>query len=85
MNDRIQAVESESDSDNYSDHPSTYEVVRDRSSEVSMVKLLAAESIQEAYHRFRACKTDVKMRRINSCEKLVTNLAADTIKSGLRR
>ena len=58
---------------------------RDRYSEINMVMLLAAECIQDAFRRYKACKPAVKLRRNNSTEKLVTTLAADTIKNGLKR
>ena len=56
------------------------QVIRDKYSEANMVWQMAAECIQEAYRRYKACKPDVKLKRIISCEKLVMNLAADTIK-----
>lgn len=65
--------------------PSSPVVVRDRVSEISMVLHLAAEIIQGAYRRFKACKSDVKFRRINSVDKMVANMAADTIKMSIKR
>ena len=62
-----------------------YTVVRDRFSEINMVMHLAAETIQEAYRRYRACKPAVKLRRCSSYENIVVNLAADTIKNSFKR
>lgn len=73
------------DENNY--HPSnddvcdiTMKVVRDRASELNMVRQLAAECIQDVYRRYRACRPAIKLKRIISCERLVMNMAADTIK-----
>ena len=62
-----------------------YTLVRDRFSEINMVMHLAAETIQGAYRRYKACKPDVKLRRCNSYENIVVNLAADTIKNSFKR
>ena len=46
----------------------------------SIPEYMAAETIQQAYKRYKACAGAIKMKRINSVEKLVMNIAADTIK-----
>lgn len=55
-------------------------VVRDRLSEVNMIRQYAAESIQDCYRRYIACKPYKKSKRISESEKLVYHLASDTIK-----
>ncbi len=45
----------------------------------TIVEYLAAEIIQHAFRRYLACKPAIKIKRISSSEKVVMNLAADTI------
>ena len=55
-------------------------VVRDRLSEVNMIRQYAAESIQDCYRRYIACKPYKKSKKLCESEKLVYHLASDTIK-----
>ena len=59
--------------------------IRDRPSEAAMIRQLAVETIQEAYRRYRECKPDMKSRKITSNEQMVMTLAAETIKSNLKK
>lgn len=59
--------------------------VRDTSSEAVMIRQLAAESIQDAYRRYKACQPAVKLKRMNSYGRDVMNFAAETIKTNIRR
>ena len=57
--------------------------VRDRTSEAIMIENLAAESIQAAYWRYR--ERIAKFNRVVSTDKLVMELAAETIKYNMIR
>jgi len=50
-----------------------------------MALYMAAESIQQAYKRYKDCKPAVRMKRITSRENFVVNVAADVIKNSIRR
>eukprot|EP01032_Pedospumella_encystans_P017112 gene17112-19508_t len=56
----------------------------DAASEANLVRELAADSIQSFIRRYLQCKEQIKIRKIKSTEKLVKNLAAETITKGLR-
>mmetsp|Transcript_21472 Transcript_21472/g.36146 ORF Transcript_21472/g.36146 Transcript_21472/m.36146 type:complete len:1579 (-) Transcript_21472:190-4926(-) len=71
----------EPDSDEDIDMP----VVRDRVSEYGMVQNFAAETIQGTYRRYRDCKPAKKLKRVNSTDKLVMDMAADTIRTNIIR
>jgi hypothetical protein len=58
---------------------------RDKSSEIAMIQQYAAESIQDAYRHYIACKPSKKMVKTKSFDKLVINLAADTIKDAIAK
>ena len=60
-------------------------VVRDRPSERGMIKAYAAESIQDAYRRYKDCKPYVKQLKTAKYDKFVMNIAADTIKDNLKK
>ena len=56
-------------------------VVRHKESEVLMVQILAAETIQEAYRRYRECLNSKRHVKILRSDSFVRDSAADTIKS----
>jgi hypothetical protein len=62
-----------------------YKVIRDPVAEINMVMQLAAETIQDAYKRHKACKPAKILRRVSSFENIAVTMAADTIKSKLKR
>jgi hypothetical protein len=62
-----------------------YKIIRDPHAEGNMVKQLAAETIQEAYRRHKVCKPAKQLRRANSFENIAITMAADTIKTELKR
>lgn len=50
-----------------------------------VVKNFAAQCIQTAFRRYRDCKSAIRIRKISSTQRLVMEMAADTIKNGLRK
>lgn len=62
-----------------------YVIVRDVHSEIAMIQQYAAESIQDAFRRYKDCKPAVQLKKRSKDVKLVQDLAADTIKNGMRR
>ncbi len=75
----IREIEDEETEVTFSPHEED-RVVRDRLSEVNMIRQYAAESIQDCYRRYIACKPYKKNKKISESEKLVYHLASDTIK-----
>ena len=63
----------------------TSNITRDSNSEHGMIREIAAETLQQAFRRFSACKPDVKLRKVSSEEKIVMEMAADTIQQGLKQ
>ena len=56
-------------------------VIHDIDSEHRMIAQLAVETIQSAYRRFDICKEAIKTRKLSSTERLVHEMASDTIKN----
>ena len=59
-------------------------VSRDPGSEYDMIREMAAETLQQAFRRYKECRPAVKLKRVASEEKIVMDFAADTIQQGLK-
>lgn len=61
------------------------EITDRRRAEELMIHHMAAESIQVAFRRYRECKAAIKMKKVTSSQRLVENLAAETITKNLKK
>ncbi len=60
-------------------------ISRDPNSEYDMIREMAAETLQQAFRRYKECQPAIKIKRVTSEEKIIMELAADTIQQGLKQ